>query len=81
MPYDIYTLFVLGLSRARHSFRFSFPQAAYSLTHSSWTNSMTSSPSRAWGISITSYDWGNGAASEAVMRIKSHFSELFEPPA
>ncbi len=28
---------------------------------------------------FTIYDWGNGAASEAVMRIKSHFKELFEP--
>jgi len=27
---------------------------------------------------FTIYDWGNGAASEAVMRIKNHFPELFE---
>lgn len=26
---------------------------------------------------FTIYDWGNGAASEAVMRIKNHFPELF----
>ena len=27
---------------------------------------------------FTIYDWGNGAASEAVMRIRAHFPELFE---
>lgn len=27
---------------------------------------------------FTIYDWGNGAASEAVMRIKAHHQELFE---
>ena len=27
---------------------------------------------------FTIYDWGNGAASEAVLRIKSHHRELFE---
>ena len=26
---------------------------------------------------FTIYDWGNGAASEAVMRIWEHFPELF----
>ncbi|MDD3411217.1 MAG: hypothetical protein PHY12_10460 [Eubacteriales bacterium] len=31
------------------------------------------------GIGVfTIYDWGNGAASEAVLRIRSHFHELFE---
>ena len=30
------------------------------------------------GIGVfTIYDWGNGAASEAVMRIKNHFHEMF----
>lgn len=30
------------------------------------------------GIGVfTIYDWGNGAASEAVMRIKNHFPEMF----
>lgn len=28
---------------------------------------------------FTIYDWGNGAASEAVMRIRAHFGELFAP--
>jgi hypothetical protein len=26
---------------------------------------------------FTIYDWGNGAASEAVMRIRAHHQELF----